>query len=394
MKRPKFPILHIWLDELSDIVKDEGILIFIILLPLAYPVLYAMIYNTETQRQLPICVVDESMTDRSRDFIRRVDATPEVKVETYCAEMGEAQELMRRREVFGILRIPKEFDERLWRGQQAVVGLYSDLTSMLYYKVEYLAVINVAQELNRNIKVLERQSNTTAREEDLARWPIRFDEVKLYNSAGGFAAFLIPPVLMLILQQALCLGVGMSMGRARERFRGLVIPPTKHYKNTLEIVLGKGLVHFSVFFIMALYMAYCITHWFGLPQLGHFWELVGFFVPYLLACTYMAIFWSSFVYRREDCILLFVFMSIPLLFISGVSWPGASIPPFWKYFGYVFPSTWGVNAYVRIQGMGASLGDCHQELLALWRLTGIYFILSCFVYMYEIRKSVGRTLFN
>lgn len=392
MKFPKFPILHVWWDELCELVKDEGILIFVILLPLAYPLLYAMIYNNETQRELPICVVDDCMTDRSREFIRRVDATPEVAVAAHCTNMEEAQKLMRRRDVFGILRVPREFDMRLWRGQQAVVGLYSDLTSMLYYKVEYLAVINVAQEMNRNIKVMERQENITAREEEVARWPIRFEEVKLYNPAGGFAAFLIPAVLMLILQQALCLGVGMSMGRSRERFRGLVIPPTRHYKNTLAIVLGKGLVHFMLFMLMGIYMAVCVTRWFGLPQLGHFTELLGFFVPYLLACTYMAIFWSSFIFRREDCILLFVFMSIPLLFLTGVSWPGASIPPFWKVVGTIFPSTWGANAYVRIQGMGASLGDCHREILNLWILAGVYFLLSCFMYMFEIRKAVGRTV--
>lgn len=394
MIKPKFPILHVWWDELCEIVKDEGILIFMILLPLAYPLLYAMIYNTEAQHQLPICVVDDCLSDRSRDFIRRVDATQEVKVACHCTTMSEAQELMRRREVFGILRIPAEFDRELWRGRQAVVGLYSDLTSMLYYKVEYLAVINVVQELNRNIKVQEHQTNTSRREEELARWPIRFEEVKLYNPQGGFAAFLIPPVLMLILQQALCLGIGMSMGRSRERFRGLVIPPTRHYKNTLAIVLGKGLVHFLLFLLMAFYMAVCVTRWFGLPQLAHFWTLLGFFVPYLLACTYMAIFYSSFVYRREDCILLFVFMSIPLLFLSGVSWPGAAVPPLWKAVGSVFPSTWGLNAYVRIQGMGASLGDCRDELFALWTLAGIYFLLSCLVYMYEIRKTVGRSLLN
>ena len=394
MIRPKFPILHVWWDELCELVKDEGILIFVILLPLAYPLLYAMIYNTETQRELPICVVDDSMTARSRDFIRRVDATSEVKVIGYCASMAEAQERLRCRDAFGILRIPAEFDHDLWRGRQTVVGLYSDLTSMLYYKVEYLAVINVAQEMNRHIKVREHQTNTTRREDQLGEWPIRFEEVKMYNPQGGFAAFLIPPVLMLILQQALCLGVGMSMGRSRERFRGLVIPPTKHYKNTLAIVLGKGLVHFLLFLLMAFYMAVCVTRWFELPQLGHLWDLLGFFVPYLLACTYMAMFWSHFIYRREDCILLFVFMSIPLLFLSGVSWPGAAIPPLWKVVGSIFPSTWGLNAYVRINGMGASLGDCRQEIIMLWILTAFYFLLSCFLYMFEIRKAVGRTVLN
>ena len=50
--------------------------------------------------------------------------------------------------------------------------------------------------------------------------------------------------------------------------------------------------------------------------------------------------------------------------------------------------------YVRIQGMGASLGDCHTEMLALWILAAIYFLLSCFMYMFEIRKAVGRTVLN
>ncbi len=393
MKKPSFPILHVWWDELCDIVKDEGILIFIILLPIAYPLLYAMIYNTETQRELPVCVVDECHSQRTRDMLRRIDATPEVCIAAHCATMGEARELLRRRQAFGIIEVPRDFDLRLARGQQATLGIYSDLTSMLYYKVLYLGVINVVQELNRNIKVSERsQRPSTAHEEELARWPIRFSEVHLYNPQGGFAAFLIPPVLMLILQQALCLGVGMSMGRSRERFRGLVIPPTRHYKNTLAIVLGKGLVHFLLFMLMAFYMAVCVTRWFGLPQLAHTATLLGFFVPYLLACVYMAIFYSSFIYRREDCILLFVFMSIPLLFLSGVSWPGAAVPPFWHYVAMVFPSTWGLNAYVRISTMGASLGDMRTELFALWLLAAIYFLLSCLMYMREIRRAVGRTI--
>jgi ABC-2 type transport system permease protein len=253
--------------------------------------------------------------------------------------------------------------------------------------VEYLAVINVAQELNRNIKVREHQQNTTDREEQLARWPIRFDEVKIYNSAGGFAAFLIPPVLMLILQQALCLGVGMSMGRSRERFRGLVIPPSKHYKNTLAIVLGKGLVHFLIFLIMGLYMTICVTRWFGLPQLGHLNELLGLLVPYLLACTFMAMFWSHFIYRREDCILLFVFMSLPLLFLTGISWPQSNIPSFLQGVSWVFPSTFAVRAFVRLNSMGASLSDVVLEYRILWLHTIVYFGLASIVYHVQTKQS-------
>lgn len=41
--------------------------------------------------------------------------------------------------------------------------------------------------------------------------------------------------------------------------------------------------------------------------------------------------------------LVFVFTSVILLFISGVSWPEAAIPPFWKVVGYLFPSTPGIK---------------------------------------------------
>ena len=41
---------------------------------------------------------------------------------------------------------------------------------------------------------------------------------------------------------------------------------------------------------------------------------------------------------------------------------------------------------------GCHMGDCHYELTRLWILTGVYFLLSWFVYLFEIRRSVGRTI--
>ena len=59
--------------------------------------------------------------------------------------------------------------------------------------------------------------------------------------------------------------------------------------------------------------------------------------------------------------LIFVFTSVPLLFISGISWPGAAIPPFWKYVSYIFPSTFGINGFVKINNMGATLSEVAFE---------------------------------
>lgn len=387
-------IFKVWLDELCDIVRDEGIMIFIMLVPLAYPLLYAFIYTTETQRDLPVCVIDNCHSARTRELIRKVDATPEVMVRGHVANLAEAQELLKRREVSGIIEIPATFDRDLAHGRQVVVGVYSDLTSMLYYKQLLLGVTNVAQDMNRDIKVNNYLRPGTRREEQVARMPIDFEHVQLYNPQGGFAAFLIPPVMMLILQQTLFLGIGMSMGRTRERNRGLVIPPRSDYKHVVSVVWGKSLLYFCLYMILAAYMCVVVTRWFGLPQLMHADAFFGLMVPYLLACIFLGFCFSAFVFRREDCILLFVFMSVPLLFLTGVSWPGASIPKVWQWLGMLFPSTFGCNAYVRAGTMGASLGDIRHEVMALWIQAGVYFLLACLMYTWEIRRAVGRSVLN
>ena len=304
--------------------------------------------------------------------------------------VAEAEELLRRREAFGIIRIPESFTKDIWHGDQTVVGIYSDMSSMLYYKALLLATTKVSLEMNADIKVERHMHGTTDRQDEIQHTPIEYDYVALYNPQSGFAAFLIPPVLMLILQQTLLLGIGMSAGRMRERFRGSLVPFHHDYKNPVYIVLGKAAAYFGIYIVMAVYAFTIVTHGFSLPQLGDLATLTAFVVPFLLACIFLAMVLSSLVWRREDCILLFVCLSVPLLFISGISWPGAAVPAFWKAVSCLFPSTFGMNGYVRIQSMGATLSDVAFELRGLWIQAGVYFLLACLIYRRQIKLIANR----
>ena len=73
-------MFYIWKDELKQVFRDEGIMIFFFLVPLVYPVLYAYIYNNEVVHEAKMVVVDQSNSPLSREFIRRVDASSEVHV--------------------------------------------------------------------------------------------------------------------------------------------------------------------------------------------------------------------------------------------------------------------------------------------------------------------------
>lgn len=383
-------ILQIWYREIGNIFRDKGILIFILFVPLAYPLLYSYVYTNEVVREVPVAVVDESHSALSREMLRKIDATPDIHIIARCDDMEEAEELVRQQKVYGIIRVPASFTKDLAHGKQVPVGVYCDMSSMLYYKALLVAATNVSLELNKDIKVTHYLHSSTDRQEEISRTPIDYDYVPLYNPQSGFAAFLIPPVLMLIIQQTLLLGIGMSAGNSRERHRGSLIPIHPWYKNPVHIVAGKALPYFTLYIVLGIYMFTIVTDMFTLPRLGEYSTFIAFLVPYLLACIFLAMVISSFIGRREDSILLLVFLSVPMLFLSGISWPAESMPAFWKYVSYLFPSTFGMNGYVRITSMGASLSDISHEYMALWIQAAVYFLLACNVYRRQIKALVNR----
>ena len=107
---------EIFLSELRTIFSDAGVLIFFILVPLGYPLLYTFIYNKETIREVPVAVVDNSRTKISREYLRRLDATADVQIVSHCADMAEARDLVREREAYGVVEIPADFSKALNRG--------------------------------------------------------------------------------------------------------------------------------------------------------------------------------------------------------------------------------------------------------------------------------------
>lgn len=383
-------IFQIWYREIGNIFRDKGIMIFILFVPLAYPLLYSFVYTNEVVRDVPVAAVDESGSALSRELLRKMDASPDMKIAGHCNNMEEAREMVRRHEAYGIIRIPESLTADLAHGDQTTIGVYCDMSSMLYYKALILTATNVSLEVNKDIKISRYIKGTTERQDEINKTPIDYDYVSLYNPQSGFAAFLIPPVLMLIIQQTLLLGIGMSMGNSRERHMGSVIPFHPWYKNPVHIVIGKALPYFMLYMVLAVYMFAVVSDMFTLPRLGHYTTFIAFIVPYLLACIFLAMVLSAFIYRREDSILLLVFLSVPLLFLSGLSWPSSAMPGFWKYVSYLFPSTFGLNGYVRITATGASLADVRTEYMALWIQAGVYFLLACLFYRRQILAIARR----
>ena len=359
---------YIWREEMKQVFKDEGVLIFFIIVPIIYPLLYSWIYNNEVVREVPVVVVDDSHSGLSRELVRKLDASADVKILCHAADMDEAKSLVSRQLAKGIYYIPSDFATRLNRMEQATLGVYCDMSLMLSYKAIYQTAINVTQYMGAEIQK-KLSGKYTVREEQIQARPLDFQDVPMFNPQGGYGTFVIPAVLMLIFQQTLVLGIGLGAGTAREN------------------VCGKALCYIMIYMVMGAYLTMVVPRIFSFVAMVKAWDLLCMMLPYLLACVFFGMTVSCLVRYRENVMLLMVFISLPLLFLTGVSWPQSAIPGVWQGISWLFPSTFGARAFVRMNTMGATLSDVVPEVRYLWIQAAAYFGMACLVYGHQLRES-------
>ncbi len=381
--------LEVWAYEMKRTLLDEGVLVFFVIVPLLYPLLYAYLYNNEVVREVPTVVVDNSHTQLSRDFIRRVDAAADVRIISHCQDIEEAKKMIHHRDAYCLIYIPKDFAKDVAEHRQTTVELYSDMSGLLYYKAVLSTCTEVSLDMNKEIKA-QLIPGATEQQISTFQYPIEYKYVPMFNTQSGFATFLIPAVLMMIIQQTMVLGVGMLAGEEREKVRKHIAEPHIIGKNPIEILLGKSTVFFTIYVLIALYLVCIVPPLFNLVHIWRWQTLLAFMIPFITSCVFFSISISAVAHDRESFIIMFVFLSIPLLFASGISWPASNIPVFWKGFSWLFPSTFGINGYVRVTEMGATLQDVRYELNALWIQTFVFGVISYLVY----KRTYGKKLWS
>ncbi|MFV0467956.1 MAG: ABC transporter permease [Dysgonomonas sp.] len=384
-------IYYVWKNELKIVFKDPAIILLFFIVPFAYPLLYAFIYNNEVVHEVKMVAVDDSHSSLAREFIRKVDGSPDVKIVATVANMQEAIDMQKKNEAYGILYIPSDFSHKIGRTQQTQVNVYSNMVSMLYYKSFLMAATEVSLDMGADIRVAEMGHGTQAQDEAVMQ-AVSYEWVPLYNTQNGFASFLIPAVLILILQQTLVLGVGTLVGTHNDHKTFSVASLSYYGKNinAAKLTLGKGFCYSSLYIVISVWVLKIVPYIFRLPQIGNIWTIMAFIVPFLLAATFFAMTISYFISQREFAMPIFVFSSVILLFLSGISWPWTAMPAALKSIAYIFPSTPGIHAFVKTNTMGADLADIRFEFIMLWLQVIFYFCTATAMYYWWIRNYDPR----
>lgn len=385
-------LFYVYRHEFYLTFHDGGILLFFLFLPLAYPILYSLIYNPELVREVKMVVVDHDLSATSRELVRRVDACQEAYVIGYAADLDEGRRAMDSHECYAILEIPEGFERRIGRLETGNAVLYCEMSLLLRYRGFLVATTNVAMDMGaeiteRRIDDIAPLAETLSPEELM---PI--GNISLGNIENGFDSFIMPGIVILILHQCLILATCMAGGAKREDPHLIGYRPINEMPSVSMTMIGQMLCYITIIFVPSIFLYHYVPLIFKFPMAGNPFEELVFLLPMVIASLSLGFIVQGFVGQRESVFIFWVVTSVIFLFLSGLTWPRFAMPGFWKAMSDLVPATWGIEGFIRMNTNGATLAQVHLPYILLWIQAVAYFGIAYCVHRWVIRPKLRPSL--
>jgi ABC-2 type transport system permease protein len=336
------------------------------LAPLVYGIYYPQPYLNQILRKLPIAVVDNDLSDLSRQIVENLDASGALSVVVRARTLAEARGAIDRGQAFAAVEIPPDTERDVLKGITAHVPIYADATYLFIFRSSASGVATAIGALTSELASRGARSNGSLVKAKLATSsPADVLLQPIFNPVGGYASYVVPAAFVLILQQTLLIGAAMLTGTALATGGG-----------AFAGVLGRGVAHLTIYLpAVALYLI-VLPRIYGFSTLGHLPELFALATVFLLATSFMGQAVGAWFTRPENATILLLATSLPQFFMAGFAWPREAIPDVALAFGRIFPADSAIDGLVRINQLGASIWEVAHDWLILWCLALAYFALA------------------
>lgn len=364
--------------EWQAIKSDKAVVSTFLAVTIILLFVYAYVYSNEVIYDVPVAVVNQDATKTSRDYIEMLNASAGIKTITSFTDLQEAKHAYYAKKVMGIVIIPKDFEENIRNGRPTAISTYADASNMVFYKkvLGNVSITNGYFNAGIGIKKSMAQGNPMAAAKQNQN-PIQAISNSLFNTSSGYATYIIPILTGLIIQLVILMGIGILFGSRKEDKKIRTdFPRLLHKGGTVPVLLGKASLYSLIFAVIIPIQIGIIFTIFSIPVRSSLFTIYGFLMPYIFSVVFLGIAISSLFKRREESIVFLVLISVPSLMLSGLSYPLEGFSPFYQGLASIIPSTAGIEGFVKLTQMHASILEVTKEWLHLWGLTLFYFIIA------------------
>ena len=343
----------------QSILRDKAALLLFFISGIVYSFFYPLPYSPETVRRVPVAIVDQDHSALSRQLIRYAGAHPSILVVGVSTRPEAAQALIQEGQAAGAMFIPADFSRKLLAGRQAEVEVGGNGSYPLLNKVVLNGLAEIAGTLSAGVELRRLGAATpSAMQAEAPRQPLSLEALPLFNVREGYASYVVPGVVVLIMQQTFLLGIGLLFGSwsSEQSFP---------YAQDAASYCGALSAFALVVALNAMYFFGFVFWWQDYPRGGNLagTAVLTLLFAYSVAALGMLI--GMFFRTRERSMQLLVATSLPIMFLSGLTWPASAIPAPLQALSRLLPSTAAIQGFVATNQMGASLYEVRMEVAGL-----------------------------
>jgi len=192
----------------------------LVILPAIVVLFTAVIFSDRYPSKLPIGVIMQEDSHFSRELLFAFQNSPGLDVAKICLQEAECEIALRSQKVLGVVNLPRDFERRILRGENPVIGLYLNGQSLIAYNMVELSVQSIVMAhsqkfakdvLPNPVKVETHAVNNASLDYRAylgigivaATFHLAAMIVAAYVLGNAFLAFSLPALLMLFLQHGI-----------------------------------------------------------------------------------------------------------------------------------------------------------------------------------------------
>src|SRR5262244_206414 len=221
-----------FVGEWRRVLAIRGAFMLLVVGPLVYGLYYPQPYLNQILRKIPIAVVDNDLSELSRNIVQTLDASGAVRVAVQAETIAEGRKALDRGDAFAVVGIPPDTERDVLKGNTVHIPIYADATYLFIFRTMGSGIAVAINTLSSELAARGARTDGSLVKAALASAsPAEILLQPIFNPVGGYASYIVPAAFVLILQQMLLIGASLLTVDALSQRTG----------GAFATVLGRGI---------------------------------------------------------------------------------------------------------------------------------------------------------
>lgn len=336
-----------------------------VVLPLFLIGFMATIFGSGQMEHIPVGVVDADNTSASREVVRSVAAVPTLDVRHHYADDMAARAAVQRKEIYGYLSIPSNFEADMVRGNGVTLNYYYHY-ALLAVGGEVMSAFEQALLPVRMAPIVVEAVMLGATEEGIETFllPMTSDDHALYNPSLNYSVYLTLPIFYIMFQILVLLVTLYAIGIEGKEGTGRAWLEAAD-GNILRAVMGKLLPYTVLFVAEALLANVVFFRFVNIPFAGDMGLFSLLCVLFVIATQSVAVLLYALLPVLSFVISIVSMVGSLGATLSGLTFPLPAMSPIVQYAALLFPVRHFTVAMQQMVYFDGGFTSCYLSLAVL-----------------------------